>query len=155
MSSRGRSHSRSLSPRSQHHSSSPVRRRSRTPSDRGRSGRGADSWHSGSPSSSHRSWAMRRVRRHSLSSASSISRSRSRSSSRSQDDRPRPKHRLPPATSINDISLSISPTTIQQHRGGIPPPSRDSDLPLNGKPRRNGKQVNTNVSIFNASLDRH
>jgi len=153
LSSRGRSHSRSLSPRSQLHSSSPVRRRSRTPSDRGRSGHGAKSWHSGSPASSHRSWTMRKGRRHSLSSASSMSRSRSRSSSRSLDDRPRPKHRLPPATSINDISLSISQTTIQQHR--IPPPSRDSDLSLNGKKRTNGKQANINVSIFNANSDRH
>jgi len=148
ISSRGRSHSRSLSPRSQLHSSSPVRPRSRSPSDRGRSGRGVNSWHSGSPASSLRSWTMRRGRRHSLSSISSISRSRSRSSSRSPDDRPRPKHRLPPATTINDISLSISQTTIQQHHVGIPPPSRDSDLSLNGKTRTNGKQVNINVSIF-------
>lgn len=151
LSSRGRSHSRSLSPGSQLHSSSPVRRRSRTPSERGRSGRGANSWHSGSPASPHRSWTMRRGHRHSLSSASSIS--RSRSSSRSLDDRPRLKHRLPPATSINDISLSISQTTIQQHRGDIPPPSRDSDLSLNGKMRTNGKQAN--VSFFYVNPDRH
>ncbi|KAG1754078.1 kinase-like domain-containing protein [Suillus paluster] len=85
---------------------------------------------------------MRRGRRHSLSSASSVSRSRSRSSSRSMDDRPRAKHRLPPATSINDISLSISQTTLQQQRGGVPPPSRDSELRPNGKTKTNGKQAN-------------
>ncbi|KAG0696870.1 hypothetical protein DFH29DRAFT_1004192 [Suillus ampliporus] len=59
------------------------------------------------------------------------------------DDRPRPKHRLPPATSINDISLSIiSQTTLQQQRGGVPPPSRDSELRPNGKAKTNGKQAN-------------
>ncbi|KAG2077380.1 Pkinase-domain-containing protein [Suillus decipiens] len=142
MSSRGRSHSRSLSPRSQQHSYSPVRRRSRTPTDRGRTGREAQSWKSYSPGSSDRSWTMRRGRRHSFSSASSVSRSRSRSSSRSIDDRPKPKHRLPTATSINDISLSISQTTIQQPHGGPLPTSRDSEARLNGKARTNGKQGN-------------
>jgi len=152
MSSRGRSHSRSLSPRSQQHSYSPVRRRSRTPTDRGRTGREAQSWKSYSPGSSDRSWTMRRGRRHSLSSASSVSRSRSRSSSRSMDDRPKPKHRLPPATSINDISLSISQTTIQQPHGGPLPTSRDSESRPNGKTKPNGKQGN--VSILNATRDR-
>lgn len=142
MSSRGRSHSRSLSPRSQQHSYSPVRRRSRTPTDRGRTGREAQSWKSYSPGSSDRSWTMRRGRRHSFSSASSVSRSRSRSSSRSMDDRPKPKHRLPTATSINDISLSISQTTIQQPHGGPLPTQRDSESRLNGKARTNGKQGN-------------
>ncbi|KAG1755654.1 hypothetical protein EDB19DRAFT_420947 [Suillus lakei] len=142
ISSRGRSHSRSASPRSQQHSYSPVRRRSRTPVDRGRTGREAQSWKSYSPGSSDRSWTIRRGRRHSLSSASSVSRSRSRSSSRSMDDRPRPKHRLPTATSINDISLSISQTTIQQPRSGPPPTSRDSESRPNGKTRANGKQGN-------------
>lgn len=142
MSSRGRSHSRSLSPRSQQHSYSPVRRRSRTPTDRGRTGREAQSWKSYSPGSSDRSWTIRRGRRHSLSSASSVSRSRSRSSSRSMDDRPKPKHRLPTATSINDISLSIAQTTIQQPRGGPLPTTRDSESRPNGKTRTNGKQGN-------------
>ncbi|KAG0698360.1 hypothetical protein DFH29DRAFT_1081797 [Suillus ampliporus] len=53
------------------------------------------------------------------------------------DDRPRPKHRLPPATSINDISLSIiSQTTLQQQRGGVPPPSRNSELRPDGKAKQ-------------------
>ncbi|KAG6333772.1 hypothetical protein ID866_5320 [Astraeus odoratus] len=65
-------------------------------------------------------------------------RSRSRSSSRSPDDRPRAKHRLPPATSINDISVSISQTTIVPQSELLG--KRGSDASRNGKPHVNGKQ---------------
>jgi hypothetical protein len=68
------------------------------------------------------------------------------------DDRPKPKHRLPTATSINDISLSIAQTTIQQPRGGPLPTTRDSESRPNGKTRTNGKQGN--VRILSTTPDR-
>ncbi|KIM67959.1 hypothetical protein SCLCIDRAFT_1080854 [Scleroderma citrinum Foug A] len=135
-SSRSRSRSRSYSPRPNAYHSSPPRARSPSPP-----GRRWGANRSRSPASSQRSHSQRgRPRRRSISSFSSYSGSRSRSSSRSADDRPKAKHRLPPATSIKDISLSISKTSLQQRSEFLN--SREPDSNRNGKVYTNGKQRN-------------
>ncbi|KAG9317683.1 kinase-like domain-containing protein [Chiua virens] len=127
-SSRGRSRSRSFSPQPDVRHSSPVRHRSHTP---GREIR------SKSPPSSQRSYVSRGPPRgRSVSSVSSRSYSRSRSSSRSPADRPRAKHRLPPATSIREISVSISKTTLQQRSNLVH--DQKSDSTRNDKVDTNG-----------------
>jgi len=128
-SSRSRSRSRSYSPRPNTCHSSPPRARSPSPL-----GRRCGANRSRSPASSQRG----RPRRRSISSFSSYSGSRSRSSSRSAEDRPKAKHRLPPATSIKDISLSISKTSLHQRSEFLN--SRDPDTSRNGKVYANGKQ---------------
>ncbi|KAH7914319.1 hypothetical protein BJ138DRAFT_415120 [Hygrophoropsis aurantiaca] len=142
-SSRGRSHSRSLSPRPAQRHLSPGLPFSRTPSDRGRSEwqRRGRRDRSRSPASSLRSRPSPvGARRRSLSSASSSSMSRSRSSSRSPEHRPKPKHRLPPATSIREISLSISKTSLQQRSNMLG--SREGDPRHPERLQANGKHPN-------------
>lgn len=127
-SSRGRSRSRSFSPQPDVRHSSPAQPRSRTPPRRVKGSR--------SPPS-HRSYMARAPPRgRSVSSMSSGSWSRSRSSSRSPGDRPRAKHRLPPATSIRDISISISKPAVQQRPNFVldqePESTRNEKASANG-----------------------
>ena len=136
-SSRGRSRSRSFSPQADVRHSSSVRPHSRTPPGRVNRSR--------SPPSSSQSYIARAPPRgRSVSSLSSGSWSRSRSSSRSPGDRPRTKHRLPPATSIRDISLSISKTALQQRPNFIL--NQESETTGNEKANANG---NHTVCSFN------
>ncbi|GBE87337.1 Pkinase-domain-containing protein [Sparassis crispa] len=140
-SSRGRSHS-SDSPRRQRRDPSRVGRaggRSRSPTDRSRGG----DWnkrprrYSRSPTSSPpspRSTDSRGRRRpRSLSSVTSTSRSRSRSPSRSPKERPRTVHRLPVATSISDIALSLSRTPLPRSTDVLPIARQNGKADTNGK----------------------
>lgn len=129
-SSRGRSRSRSASPKRRRQEASPLV----SPSDRGRPSKPRhDRKYSESPPSSPHSRDQRPSRRRSPSTSSS---SRSRSSSRSAADHPRPVHRLPTATPIKDISIQ---NPVSKSRGSTVPNRRDPEVHRNGK--TNGKRV--------------
>jgi hypothetical protein len=125
------SRSRSISPKRRRRDASPARGPSHSPNDRGRT-----NWRprpDRKRSKSSLSPRGRGARRSSLSSVSSSS--RSRSSSHSPVHRPRAVHRLPPATSIKDVSL---PVTHSSRAGGPP----DAVSHRNGKGSINGKHSN-------------
>ncbi|KAI6034017.1 hypothetical protein BKA83DRAFT_312722 [Pisolithus microcarpus] len=132
------SRSRSCSPRPNAYYSSPPRARSRS-----LPGRRREESQSRSPASSQRSRSNqgRLSRGRSISSSSSYSRSRSRSSSCSPDDRPKAKHRLPPVTSIMNISLSMSKAALHKR----------SEFTNNREPAFNRNDPRTVVSRGRAS----
>ncbi|KAI0960240.1 hypothetical protein AcW1_004808 [Taiwanofungus camphoratus] len=126
-SSRGRSLSSDAPKRRRKDTTHAGGDRSPSPHDRRgkRNGRQRERY-SRSPTSSPRSVrsidSRGRARRRSLSSVTSTSRSRSRTPSRSPKERPRTVHRLPVATSVNDIALSLtkSPLPAPRIRGQDP-----------------------------------